>query len=165
VAIRLRALGLPLAVVLAASPALVGCGGDSSQQAAYCVTQSGQVVDPSYCDSGYSGNDALLYYLLLANMGGSHTVYHVGQTIPPAYRPGGRYGGTYVNPRSPSARASAGLPRTGTVKPGTTVKPPAAKPNTGGGAKPGGGVKPAPRPPAPAPRPAPRPPAPPPPRR
>jgi len=98
---RVPALSVAMVVAFTAS----GCSSDDDE-VAYCVDQSNQVVDDDYCDSGYNGGGG--YFIWLGSPGRSLSR---GSTVPS--------GGQTINPSDSSARASAGLPSSGSYTSGS----------------------------------------------
>ena len=106
---RVRSALTTTVLATAAGGFTAGCV-DTGEQTAYCVDEDGTVVDDSYCDDGYRGPGAGLFFLYL---GGFRSGLPVGTRLPT--------GGTRIDPRDITARANAGLPKTGTVTGGTRV--------------------------------------------
>lgn len=98
---RVPALSVAMVVAFTAS----GCSSDDDE-VAYCVDQSNQVVDDSYCDSGYSGGGG--YFIWLGSPGRSLSR---GSVVPS--------GGRTISPTDSSARAGAGLPSSGSYTSGS----------------------------------------------
>jgi hypothetical protein len=96
----------------AATGFLAGCGlgEDDDDQVAYCTNEDGEIVDDSYCDDGYRGPGAGLFFLYVGGFGRG---LPLGTVLPG--------GGTRVDPRDTTARRNAGLPATGKVTGGTRV--------------------------------------------
>lgn len=150
-----------LAALGAGGLLLAGCGDSGpAAQASYCVNGAGMVVDAWHC----GGTDPLYWYWL----GSFASQYRTGQVIHVT-----NVHVTHVHSTDPTARRRWGMPPTGTVRSGTTFRPPPPKPSAPSQARSGAtaGVNkpptqkqgPAPRPPAykaPAPAPRPAPPAP-----
>jgi hypothetical protein len=109
---RVRAALTTTVLTTAATGFMAGCGSDGggSDQVAYCTDRDGKVVDDKYCDDGYNGPGAGLFFLYLGGFGRG---LPVGSVLP--------RGGTRINPTDTAARQSAGLPGTGAVKAGTRV--------------------------------------------
>jgi hypothetical protein len=105
---RVRAAFTTSVLTTAATGFLAGCGDTGSDQVAYCTDEDGNVVDDSYCDDGYHGPGLFFLYL-----GGFRSGLPIGTRLPA--------GGTRIDPRDTTARANAGLPRTGKVTGGTRV--------------------------------------------
>src|SRR3954451_11755677 len=108
---RVRAALTTTVLTTAATGFMAGCGvGGEEDQVAYCTDRDGKIVDDQYCDDGYRGPGAGLFFLYL---GGFRPGLPVGAVLP--------RGGTRINPADTTARAKAGLPRTGKVSAGTRV--------------------------------------------
>jgi hypothetical protein len=108
---RVRAALTTTVLSTAATGFLAGCGvGGDEDQVAYCTDQDGKIVDDEYCDDGYRGPGAGLFFLYL---GGFRSGLPVGTVLP--------RGGTRISPGDTAARANAGLPSTGKVTAGTRV--------------------------------------------
>src|SRR4051794_27957912 len=108
---RVRAALTTTVLTTAATGFMAGCGvGGDEDQVAYCTDRDGKVVDDEYCDDGYRGPGAGLFFLYL---GGFRSGLPVGTVLP--------RGGTRVDPRDTTARQRAGLPGTGRVGAGTRV--------------------------------------------
>jgi hypothetical protein len=106
---RVRSALTTTVLATAATGFLAGCGTDQ-EQVAYCTNADGQIVDDDYCDHGYHGPGAGLFFLYL---GGFRPGLPVGTVLP--------RGGTRVDPADTAARQRAGLPATGKVAAGTRV--------------------------------------------
>jgi hypothetical protein len=108
---RVRSALTTTVLATAATGFLAGCGTDDDQeQVAYCTDQDGRIVDDDYCDDGYRGPGAGLFFLYL---GGFRPGLPLGTVLPS--------GGTRINPADTTARQRAGLPATGKVSAGTRV--------------------------------------------
>jgi hypothetical protein len=108
---RVRSALTTTVLATAATGFLAGCGTDDDQeQVAYCTDEDGRIVDDDYCDDGYRGPGAGLFFLYL---GGFRPGLPVGTVLPS--------GGTRINPADTAARQRAGLPATGKVGAGTRV--------------------------------------------
>jgi hypothetical protein len=108
---RVRAALTTTVLTTAATGFMAGCGvGGDEDQVAYCTDQDGKIVDDEYCDDGYRGPGAGLFFLYL---GGFRSGLPLGTVLP--------RGGTRINPTDTTARANAGLPSTGKVTAGTRV--------------------------------------------
>src|SRR3954454_10029155 len=108
---RVRAALTTTVLTTAATGFLAGCGvGGDEDQVAYCTDQDGKIVDDDYCDDGYRGPGAGLFFLYL---GGFRPGLPVGTVLP--------RGGTRISPTDTAARQRAGLPSTGKVSAGTRV--------------------------------------------
>jgi hypothetical protein len=108
---RVRAALTTTVLTTAATGFMAGCGvGGEEEQVAYCTDQDGKIVDDSYCDDGYHGPGAGLFFLYLGAFGRG---LPVGTVLPS--------GGTRVSPTDTTARRNAGLPSTGKVSAGTRV--------------------------------------------
>jgi hypothetical protein len=108
---RVRAALTTSVLTTAATGFLAGCGGGGDEeQVAYCTDKDGKVVDDKYCDDGYHGPGAGLFFLYL---GGFRPGLPLGTVLP--------RGGTRINPTDTAARQRAGLPGTGKVSGGTRV--------------------------------------------
>jgi hypothetical protein len=108
---RIRAALTTSVLTTAATGFMAGCAvGGEEEQVAYCVDEDGEIVDDEYCDDGYRGPGAGLFFLYL---GSFRSGLPIGTVLP--------QGGTRVDPRDPTARERAGLPRTGAVAAGTRV--------------------------------------------
>ncbi|WP_377442525.1 hypothetical protein [Plantactinospora sp. GCM10030261] len=92
---------------------LAGCGNDDddssrgSQRYVHCIDDNGRVVDPDRCDDTRVGASPFWYYLAARR-------YTTGAAVP------GDHKTSRIDPSNQSARAAAGLPRTGQVG-GSTV--------------------------------------------
>jgi hypothetical protein len=117
---RVRAALQTTVLATAAGGFLAACGEEEVDQEAYCVNQSGQVVNEQSCDTG--GDGTFIY------MGGVGS-HRVGDKIPP--------GSSLIKSNDAQARAKAGLPATGKVT-GTRIAGGIGK-GVGGGT--GGGGK------------------------
>lgn len=108
---RVRSALTTTVLATAATGFLAACGTDEEQeQVAYCTNEDGEIVDDDYCDDGYRGPGAGLFFLYL---GGFRPGLPVGTVLPS--------GGTRINPTDTAARQRAGLPSTGKVAAGTRV--------------------------------------------
>lgn len=108
---RVRAALTTTVLATAATGFLAACGTDDEQeQVAYCTDKDGEIVDDDYCDDGYRGPGAGLFFLYL---GGFRPGLPVGTVLP--------RGGTRINPTDTAARQRAGLPSNGRVAAGTRV--------------------------------------------
>jgi hypothetical protein len=109
---RVRAALTTTVLATAATGYLAGCsvGGGDDEQVAYCTDEDGNIVDDKYCDDGYHGPGAGLFFLYL---GGFRPGLPVGTLLP--------RGGTRIDPTDTTARRNAGLASTGAVKGGTRV--------------------------------------------
>src|SRR3954467_5593135 len=108
---RVRAALTTTVLATAATGFLAACGTDEEQEhVAYCTDEDGKIVDDDYCDDGYRGPGAGLFFLYL---GGFRPGLPVGTVL--------TGGGTRIDPRDTAARQRAGLPSTGRVAPGTRV--------------------------------------------
>ena len=109
---RVRAALTTTVLATAATGFLAACGADEDEQeqVAYCTNEDGEIVDDDYCDDGYRGPGAGLFFLYL---GGFRPGLPVGTVLP--------RGGTRINPTDTAARQRAGLPSTGKVAAGTRV--------------------------------------------
>ena len=109
---RIRAALTTTVLTTAATGFMAGCavGEDEGEQVAYCTDENGEIVDEDYCDDGYNGPGAGLFFLYLGGFGRG---LPVGTVLPS--------GGTRINPTDSQARRSAGLPANGKVSPGTRV--------------------------------------------
>ncbi|RBY79840.1 hypothetical protein DQ238_09400 [Geodermatophilus sp. TF02-6] len=109
---RVRSALTTTVLATAATGFLAGCGtgDDEQEQVAYCTDEDGEIVDDDYCDDGYRGPGAGLFFLYL---GGFRPGLPVGTVLPG--------GGTRINPTDTAARQRAGLPTTGKVTGGTRV--------------------------------------------
>jgi hypothetical protein len=108
---RVRAALTTTALTTAATGFLAGCGGGGGEdQVAYCTDRDGKIVDDKYCDDGYHGPGAGLFFLYL---GGFRRGLPIGAVLPS--------GGTRIGPTDTAARRNAGLPGTGKVSAGTRV--------------------------------------------
>jgi len=107
---RVRAALTTTVLTTAATGFMAGCGVGGEDQVAYCTDEDGKVVDDHYCDDGYRGPGAGLFFLYLGGFGRG---LPVGTVLP--------RGGTRISPTDTAARANAGLPRTGKVSAGTRV--------------------------------------------
>ena len=108
---RVRAALTTTVLATAATGYLAGCsvGGDDDQ-VAYCTDEDGKIVDDDYCDDGYRGPGAGLFFLYL---GGFRSGLPLGTVLP--------RGGTRINPGDTAARSRAGLPSTGKVTGGQRI--------------------------------------------
>ena len=108
---RVRAALTTTVLTTAATGYLAGCsvGGDDDQ-VAYCTDENGEIVDDDYCDDGYRGPGAGLFFLYL---GAFRPGLPVGTVLP--------RGGTRINPTDTVARSRAGLPSTGKVSGGQRI--------------------------------------------
>ena len=108
---RVRAALTTTVLTTAATGYLAGCsiGGDDDQ-VAYCTDENGKIVDDDYCDDGYHGPGAGLFFLYL---GGFRSGLPLGTVLP--------RGGTRINPGDTAARSRAGLPSTGKVTGGQRI--------------------------------------------
>lgn len=109
---RVRAALTTTVLATAATGYLAGCsvGGENDEQVAYCTDENGKIVDDKYCDDGYHGPGAGLFFLYL---GGFRSGLPLGTVLP--------RGGTRILPTDTAARRAAGLAATGAVKAGTRV--------------------------------------------
>jgi|SRR5919107_1369756 hypothetical protein len=107
---RVRSALTTTVLATAATGFLAACGADEEEQVAYCTDEDGRVVDDDYCDDGYRGPGAGLFFLYL---GGFRPGLPVGTVLP--------RGGTRISPTDTAARQRAGLPSTGKVSAGTRV--------------------------------------------
>jgi hypothetical protein len=109
---RVRSALTTTVLATAATGFLAGCGtdDDEQEQVAYCTDEDGEIVDDDYCDDGYRGPGAGLFFLYL---GGFRPGLPVGTVLPA--------GGTRISPTDTAARQRAGLPATGKVSGGTRV--------------------------------------------
>ena len=109
---RVRRALTTTVLATAATGFLAGCGTDDEEQeqVAYCTDEDGEIVDEDYCDDGYNGPGAGLFFLYLGGFGRG---LPVGTVLPS--------GGTRINPTDTTARRNAGLPANGKVSPGTRV--------------------------------------------
>lgn len=98
---------------------LVSACQNEEEQEVYCVDRgTNQVIDPDYCE-GDDGGSSFFYWI-------SSPGHSRGYVVPANSR------GSYINPKSSTARTNAGLPATGKAG-GTKI--------TGGGIGNGGGTK------------------------
>ncbi len=95
---RVKSVFTTSVLATAASGFLAGCGEEEVEQEAYCVNDTGQVVNEQMCDTDGGGG---LFFLYLGNSG-SH---RVGDRIPA--------GSSLIRHNDPVARSKAGLPATG----------------------------------------------------
>jgi hypothetical protein len=109
---RVRAALTTTVLTTAATGFMAGCsvGGDDEEQVAYCTDEDGKIVDDEYCDDGYHGPGAGLFFLYL---GAFRPGLPLGAVLP--------RGGTRISPTDTTARQRAGLPSTGKVSGGTRV--------------------------------------------
>jgi hypothetical protein len=109
---RIRAALTTTVLTTAATGFMAGCGagGGDDEQVAYCTDKDGKIVDDKYCDDGYNGPGAGLFFLYLGGFGRG---LPIGTVLP--------RGGTRINPTDTTARQRAGLPGTGKVSAGTRV--------------------------------------------
>jgi hypothetical protein len=108
---RVRGALTTTVLATAATGFLAACGTDEDrEQVAYCTNEDGEIVDDDYCDDGYRGPGAGLFFLYL---GGFRPGLPLGTVLP--------RGGTRIDPRDTAARQRAGLPSTGRVAAGTRV--------------------------------------------
>ena len=108
---RVRAAVTTTVLTTAATGFMAGCGlGGQEDQVAYCTDKDGKIVDDMYCDDGYHGPGAGLFFLYLGGFGRG---LPLGTVLPS--------GGTRINPTDTAARRSAGLPSPGRVAAGTRV--------------------------------------------
>jgi hypothetical protein len=108
---RVRGALTTTVLATAATGFLAACGTDEDrEQVAYCTNEDGEIVDDDFCDDGYRGPGAGLFFLYL---GGFRPGLPVGTVLPG--------GGTRIDPRDTAARQRAGLPSTGRVAAGTRV--------------------------------------------
>ncbi|MGY1706157.1 hypothetical protein ACI79C_16455 [Geodermatophilus sp. SYSU D00697] len=109
---RVRSALTTTVLATAATGFLAGCGtdDDEQEQVAYCTNEDGEIVDDDYCDDGYRGPGAGLFFLYL---GGFRPGLPLGTVLPA--------GGTRINPADTAARQRAGLPATGKVTGGTRI--------------------------------------------
>ena len=108
---RVRAALTTTVLTTAATGFMAGCGvGGDEDQVAYCTDEDGKIVDDEFCDDGYRGPGAGLFFLYL---GGFRSGLPVGTVLP--------RGGTRVSPTDTTARRNAGLPSSGKVSAGTRV--------------------------------------------
>jgi hypothetical protein len=108
---RVRGALTTTVLATAATGFLAACGTDEDrEQVAYCTNEDGEIVDDEFCDDGYRGPGAGLFFLYL---GGFRPGLPVGTVL--------RGGGTRIDPRDTTARQRAGLPSTGRVAAGTRV--------------------------------------------
>jgi hypothetical protein len=109
---RVRSALTTTVLATAATGFLAGCGTDDEEQeqVAYCTDEDGEIVDDDFCDDGYRGPGAGLFFLYL---GGFRPGLPVGTVLPA--------GGTRIDPANAAARQRAGLPATGKVSGGTRV--------------------------------------------
>jgi hypothetical protein len=108
---RVRSALTTTVLTTAATGFMAGCGvGGGEDQVAYCTDENGKVVDDTYCDDGYHGPGAGLFFLYLGGFGRG---LPVGTVLPS--------GGTRINPTDATARRNAGLPSSGKVSAGTRV--------------------------------------------
>src|SRR3954471_5021943 len=123
---RVRAALTTTVLATAATGYLAGCSvGGEDDQVAYCTDKDGKIVDDKYCDDGYHGPGAGLFFLYL---GGFRSGLPLGTVLP--------RGGTRILPTDTAARRAAGLAATGAVKAGTRVSG-----GLGSGIRGGGGVR------------------------
>src|SRR3954471_23898078 len=67
---RIRAALTTTVLTTAATGFMAGCGvGGDDEQVAYCTDENGKIVDDSYCDEGYRGPGAGLFFLYLGGFG------------------------------------------------------------------------------------------------
>lgn len=116
----------------AAGLALAGCGEEDNRDV-YCVDGDNNVVDEDLCDDAGNVHGGGSYFFFVGNLGG-HS-YSPGQRIPQSYISTGQR----VSPTNPTARANAGLPKTGKVSSGTRVSGGIGTGKPGGAAKGGSG--------------------------
>jgi hypothetical protein len=108
---RVRAALTTTVLTTAATGFMAGCGvGGEEEQVAYCTDEDGKIVDDEFCDDGYHGPGAGLFFLYL---GGFRSGLPVGTLLP--------RGGTRIDPTDSAARQRAGLPGSGKVSAGTRV--------------------------------------------
>jgi hypothetical protein len=108
---RVRGALTTTVLATAATGFLAACGTDEDrEQVAYCTDEDGEIVDDDFCDDGYRGPGAGLFFLYL---GGFRPGLPLGTVLP--------RGGTRIDPRDTAARQRAGLPSTGRVAAGTRV--------------------------------------------
>jgi hypothetical protein len=108
---RVRGALTTTVLATAATGFLAACGTDEDrEQVAYCTNEDGEIVDDEFCDDGYRGPGAGLFFLYL---GGFRPGLPLGTVLP--------RGGTRVDPRDTAARQRAGLPSSGRVAAGTRV--------------------------------------------
>jgi hypothetical protein len=108
---RVRAALTTTVLTTAATGFMAGCGvGGNEDQVAYCTDRDGKIVDDKYCDDGYRGPGAGLFFLYLGGFGRG---LPLGTVLP--------RGGTRINPTDTTARRNAGLPSSGKVSAGTRV--------------------------------------------
>ncbi len=108
---RIRAALTTTVLTTAATGFLAGCAVEGEEeQRAYCMDEDGEIVDDEYCDDGYRGPGAGLFFLYL---GAFRAGLPTGTVLP--------RGGTRIDPGDAIARERAGLPRSGSVSGGTRV--------------------------------------------
>ena len=109
---RVRAALTTTVLATAATGFLAACGTDEEEQeqVAYCTNEDGEIVDDDYCDDGYRGPGAGLFFLYL---GAFRPGLPVGTLLP--------RGGTRISPTDTAARQRYGLPTSGKVTGGTRV--------------------------------------------
>lgn len=105
---------LAAAVTAFMAVGLAGCGNDEDERYVYCIDDSGEVVDPDYCErEEYQRDDqedpeGYWYYV-------SRRRYSIGLRVPSDHLT------SRIRPSDPTARANAGLPQTGGIG-GTTLR-------------------------------------------
>lgn len=107
---RLRpAIVVGAVAAIAATGGIVAACSSGSDQHVHCVDDSGTFVDPDRCDNdGYGGGGHYYYFM------SSHR-YSYGSRAPSGWE------SSRIDPHDSSARANAGLPRTGKAG-GTTIR-------------------------------------------
>lgn len=120
----------------AAGLALAGCGGEENPEV-YCVNGENEVIDEDLCDhtnGSYNAHGSYVPYFLFVGDVGGHR-YSSGQKIPSDYISRGQR----ISPTNATARANAGLPKTGPVSSGTRISGGIGTGKAGGSAKGGSG--------------------------
>ncbi len=96
--------------VILISGVVAACSKSDANYFTHCVdSQTGQVVDDSKCDNDTTGR----YYYYMDTV---HRPY--GYVVPQSQRTGK----AWVRANDPAARSAAGLPKTGSIKNGFTVR-------------------------------------------
>jgi hypothetical protein len=108
-----KRVALSAAFLGLAANTLAACGSTDDDEQVYCVDQNDTVVDDDYCDDGYHGvRPAGLFFL-------AHSARYPRGLQPGAKLPAG---GTKFAYNDTAARTAFGLPSTGRVENGHTVR-------------------------------------------
>lgn len=101
---------LTAAVTAFMAVGMAGCGSDQDEAYVYCIDDSGQVVDPDYCEEEeYVADDQNSYWYYV-----SSRRLRLGSRV-------ANYLTSRISPSDATARAAAGLPSTGRIG-GTTIR-------------------------------------------